>query len=254
VILPTIEAISERPIAGSRLRRGRLSFLGSVFALCVVTFGSATAQESRDEFWPELDVYWRINAVTRLFFLSAPAINRTDSYGDGQWGAHAEFGILPIFRREFGETYDIDRFRFLRFRVGVVYGSNYKWSTSDYKEWRGILEATVRDLMQYNVMVAVRGRAELRWISGVYSTRYRARVTLDRETVVNTWLTVIPFAMFELYYDTRWDSWSRSVSSIGLGVPILHEFVLEGNYNYQYTRFVEPTYVHAVGITAVVYL
>lgn len=227
--------------------------IASVLVLYGVVLNCAPAQQSRDEFWPELHVYWKLDAVTRLFFQSSPAKNRAESYGDGLVGAHVEFGLFPIFQRQFGETYDVERFRFLRFRVGVNYGSNFEWSTSEYKEWRGVIEATARYLMQYNILVSGRARAELRWLYGVYSTRYRGRLTVERETVVNSWLTVVPFMMVEVFYDTRYDSWSRSVSTVGLGVPIFNEFVLEGNYNYQYTRFSEPYYVHAVGLTAIFY-
>jgi len=247
VKLPIADPAPKRP-----MRRLLLALVG-LLVFCSGLMTPALAQQSREEFWPELQVYWRLDAVTRLFFQSAPARNRAESYGDGLVGAHVEFGLFPIFQRAFGETYDVERFRFLRFRLGVNYGSNFEWSTSEYKEWRGVLEATVRYLLWYDVLVSGRARAELRWLYGVYSTRYRGRLTVERETVVNTWLTVIPFAMIEVFYDTRYDAWSRSVSTVGLGVPIFDELVVEGNYNYQYTRFSEPYYVHAVGLSAIFY-
>jgi hypothetical protein len=44
----------------------------------------AAAQEWRDEFWPEVDVYWQATPTTRLFFLAS--ISRA---GDGGHRGHA---------------------------------------------------------------------------------------------------------------------------------------------------------------------
>jgi len=215
-------------------------------ALHAVMLNCALAQESRNEFWPEADFFYRLDAVSRLFVQVAPAINRQETFGECQYGAYVEFGVFPIFRREFGETYDIDRFRFLRFRAGVSYGTNYEWSSHTYNEWRGILELTARTLLPADILIAARNRVELRWLNDAYSTRYRLRVGFERETPVNSWLTIIPMALVEVFYDTRFDSWGRTETTLGIGVPITGWFVRETSYAYQHNTRTEPTNVHAL--------
>jgi hypothetical protein len=234
-------------------KRKWLSKIAGLLALSAGAINSGLAQESRNEFWPEADVFYRLNAVSRLFLQVAPAINRQETFGECQYGAYAEFGVFPIFRREFGETYDIDRFRFLRFRAGVSYGTNYEWSSHNYHEWRGILELTTRILLPENILIAGRGRAELRWLNNAYSTRYRLRVGVERETPINTWLTVIPIAMVEVFYDTRFDTWSRTETTLGIGVPVYHWFVLETSYAYQHNTRTEPINVHALLMAGLFY-
>ena len=66
--------------------------------------------------------------------------------------------------------------QYLRFRVGVRYSRDAPWNEADSEEWRGILDLTPRCFPF--VLLALRNRIELRWLSGDFSMRYRARLTI----------------------------------------------------------------------------
>jgi hypothetical protein len=64
--------------------------------LCLFTCGSYTAlaqqSETRDELWPELDVYVPVNKKVRLFFLvSVTKARETRDSFEGQVGAHVDY-------------------------------------------------------------------------------------------------------------------------------------------------------------------
>ena len=189
-----------------------------------------------------------MDAITRFLFLAAPTISRQDAYGEGEWGAFVEFGVAPILRREFRETYDIDRFRFLRFRAGVSYISNLEVNESTFTEWRGVVEFTARVLLPYDILGALRTRADLRWLDGGYSTRIRARLGVERETHLTSWLTLVPFASLELFYDSRYAIWNRTQTKLGVGIPVVGPVVVDLSYVYQHDIRSQPTYIHALGL------
>ena len=235
----------------SQLTHGRafsLRALGGIVFLLACLAVSSHAQQTRSEFWPELDVYWRMDAITRFLFMAAPTINRQEAYGEGEWGAFVEFGVAPILRREFRETYDIDRFRFLRFRAGVSYVSNLEFNESTFSEWRGVVEFTARALLPYDILGALRTRADLRWVDGVYSTRIRERLGVERETHLTSWLTLVPFASFELFYDSRYAIWNRTQTKLGVGIPVVGPVVVDLSYVYQHDIRSQPTYINALGL------
>jgi hypothetical protein len=231
----------------------RLRWITGSIALLPVLMSCLQAQETRNEFWPELNVFVRSDAVTRFYFMAAPTVSRQESYGESQYGAHVEFGLMPIFRSDFGSTVDIDRYRFLRFRAGIRYGSNFEWSQSEYTEWRVVLEVTPRFLLPYDLLLALRNRVELRWLNSEYSTRYRARLALERETEITSWLTLVPYGMFEVFYDSRYATWNRTQARLGLGIPVVSFAVMDVYYAYQHDIRSEPTYVRAIGLAVSLY-
>ena len=76
-------------------------------------------EELRNEFWPEIDLFYRVDAIHRFVFLTAPAMSPKDNYSEGLIGLHFESGLFRILRSSTLPTHDIDRFRYRRLRVGV---------------------------------------------------------------------------------------------------------------------------------------
>jgi hypothetical protein len=233
----------------------RLKIVQTAIVLLATSFTTSFGQdETRNEFWPEVDAYYRLDASYRLFFLVAPAFSREHNYAEGQVGAHIEMGLLPIFRSRWREMHDIDRFRFLRFRVGVRYGSSLPSSETSSEEWRGIAEITCRASIPLDILASLRNRVDFRWLDGTYSTRYRARLTLERDTEIFSTYTLIPYASCEVFYDSRLMSWNRVRYQLGVTFPVVRMLALEAYYLRQEDWGSQPAHVNAFGFMALFYL
>jgi len=187
--------------------------------------GVGGAQETDDEFWPELDTYVRLNDHARLFFLLAPVRDAgAGSFDDAQVGAHFEFGVAPHARKHLVEAYDADQLRYLRASVG--YRETFELGGDDdtVSERRVVTDLTPRFFLPWELLVAERNRVDFRWIEGVYSWRYRPRVWVERQSKIGS-VKLVPHAAVELYYDSRYDSWERTQYRAGLSVPVAHWFV-----------------------------
>ncbi len=214
----------------------------------------ARAQDqTRNEVWPEINAFYRFDAKYRLFLLFAPSFSEDDNYAESQVGAHIEMGILPIFRKQLSATHDIDRYRFLHFRVGIRHSWSLQSSEALSEEWRGVVEATGRASLPFDALASLRTRFDLRWVEGNYSTRYRTRLKFEKDTEIVSGYSIIPFASGEIFYDTRYKSWSRVQYQVGITFPIIRMLAFEAYYSRQNNWFSQPARVNAVGLVAVLY-
>ena len=225
-----------------------------VVAFLLLTFptGLSAQDEARNEFWPELNVFYRLDASYRLFFFVAPAFS-DNNFTEGQVGAHIEMGLFPILRTSWKETYDVDRFRFVRFRAGIQRATNQPLSENPSKEWRGVAELTPRWSLPFDILSAFRNRLELRWLDDDYSTRYRGRLTLERDTEIFWEYTIVPYASVEMFYDWRFDVWNRVRYQLGFTFPIIRLLALETYYLHQNDWRSQPARLNAFGLVGILY-
>jgi len=202
-----------------------------VFSLLLLAGFEARGQESTvHEFIPELDLYYRLDARYRLFLLFQGTASDADSFNDSQIGFHIETGLAPIVRASLRKTYDVDRLRHLRLRAGIRYLTNLFSGGPKRREYRGILEVTPRVLLPLEILLVNRNRAEFRWIDGKYSTRLRFRLKVEREMEVFTGFLVSPHFLAEVFYDFRFDDWTRVRYQIGVLTRITSAVVLSLAY------------------------
>ena len=99
-------------------------------------------------------------------------------------------------------------------------------------EHRGVLEATPRYPLSSGVLVSDRQRMDFRFIGGQYSWRYRNRLTFEKVFSVGHF-SFNPYVRGEVYYDSRFDKWSRTELTAGSAFPITKHFELESYYAHQ---------------------
>jgi hypothetical protein len=72
----------------------------TLWLLPILCAARLPAQDTRNEFWPEWDVYLKLNEKSRLFFLySATKLDQRATYADGSLGGHLDFYTLPLLGR-----------------------------------------------------------------------------------------------------------------------------------------------------------
>lgn len=208
----------------------------------------ARAQEdTRNEFWPEVDVYAGLNDWSRLYLLATLTRAEEVDYREASVGAHVDFFLKPVLRPWLRDTADVHRRRFFSFRLGYRYAQALGKDADSYREHRPILEATGRYYLPGRFVVLNRSRLDLRWVNGEYSWRYRNRSRIERE--VPAWSGALnPYVMVEFYYDSRHDAWIRERYFAGLEWPIGKRSVLDTYYVRQDDSRSSPAHVNAFGV------
>ncbi len=237
----------------NRLCRRLLRLAGSAaFAvvLAAVPWDDVRAEDSR-EVWPELNGFIRLDDRTRIHLVTAYARGKESPSHTLDVAGYVDVSLVPYLRPVLRQE-DWARNRYLWTRVGYTHVLKSEGGAPTPPEHRGVLSVYGKAPFPGQIWVECRARADLRWISGVYSTRYRLRAEATREfTVLHR--PVTPYANFEVLYDTRYDDWSRTLAMGGAEITFHKHFRFEAYLARQTDE--QPGYsaLNALGLLAKLY-
>lgn len=212
----------------------------------------AQPHDTPEEFWPELDVFWKLNNKSRLFFLygATKQDNRT-TYADGTLGLHIDYFGLRSLRPRLVHP-DKSRDQLAMFRAGYLYT---RIPTGDGKistEHMPTFEAHGRMPLPWGLLTTDRNRWDLRFVDGVFTPRYRNRLKVER-SVKKGWLELTPYAHAEAFYDWRWDKFHRFRYAAGVEWTLTSMFVFESYYLRQRDTTSSTPHVNAIGAALQIY-
>jgi Protein of unknown function (DUF2490) len=229
----------------------------SVFLLLVLTGTQvASAQEptTREEFWPEIDVYITVKPKVRLYLTGTVSksvedgeLRNAQGY-EGQIGVHVDY--IPN--------------NHVILRTGYRYGTAVGSNSEPFKEHRLLTEQTLRHLLPGDLLLSDRNREDFRFVNGDFSFRYRNRVTLEREVHLFKGRTITPYVSGEIFYDTRYNTWNRNRWAVGLQQSLLRgplrkmllhkrQVILDLYYMRQNDSRSEIQHVNAIGAALAFY-
>jgi hypothetical protein len=199
-------------------------------ALIVVSSGTSTHAQTT-QVWPEISVFTRLNDRMRFYFL-ATTVKESRESTEGEFGPNFDFYLRPFRERKrlAGFHLDESKSRFLLIRVGYRYLDSF---SADPSEHRVVLEVTPRYPLKGGVLVSNRGRVDARFIDGEYSWRFRSRLSVEKEFSIGS-VRMNPYDRGELFYDSRFDKWSRTEWIGGAAFPLNRRVELEGYLDYQH--------------------
>jgi hypothetical protein len=228
---------------------GRISWALVMLASSVLIFCVGTSAQTF-QFWPEVDTYVKVNDKVRFYFVASQT--RENGTGtDGEIGPNIDFFLNPLFRLKRITVFQLDqsKSRPLMFRLGY----RYLPSTTDASEHRIVMEATPRYPLIRGALVTDRNRADLRFIEGKFSWRYRNRLTVER-TFTSGRVHFTPYARAEAYYDSNYNKFSRVAVDVGTIFPVGEHVELEGYYEHQNDTGKSPNrQVNALGAVLTLY-
>lgn len=209
--------------------------------LLVLSAARLQAQDTRNEFWPALDVYLKLDEKSRLFFkYSATRSDDLEEYADGSLGAYFDFYTFSVLQRLRAHP-DASRTRLLMIRSG------YSFTPSDNTH-TPTLEAQVRAPLPWGLLLIERNRGDFRFVDGDYEPRYRNRLKLEH-TLKAGRLDLTPYGYVEVFYDWEFDKFDRFRFAAGAEVTLGRHVIFEGYYLRQKDTTSSPQYVNAVGAT-----
>ena len=232
-------------------------------SLCLLCFFAALvasgtrickAQETRNEFWPEVDVYINVKPKVRLYLLGTIS----KSVEDG------EIRNAQSYEAQIGVHVDYIPNNHLILRTGYRYGSAVGHNDDGFREHRLIAEQTLRKLLPADFILSDRNREDFRFINGDFSFRYRNRVTIERELPLFKGRNITPYISGEIFYDTRFDVWNRNRMAVGIQHTLLRgplqkmllhkrQVVLDIYFMKQNDSRSQASHVKAVGAALVFY-
>jgi Protein of unknown function (DUF2490) len=185
----------------------------------------ARAEEHHDEFVPELNVFIKLSKQVRLFLLGDVTQGFSPNFTDGELGAHLDFTLKPILRRELRQD-DWERSRYLWVRAGYVVSRDLDDRDDGSTTHTILLETTTRLELPGEIWLVNRARVDFRNIDGESSQRYRLRLGIEREFTV-CGVVMVPYAQAEIFHDTRFDSWNRQLYQAGVEIELTKHWRIE---------------------------
>jgi len=187
-----------------------------------------TTDNDSNQFWPEIDVYWRLKPNVRAFFM----VSRTKETGrstETEFGAHIDVFVkrLVKLKQVAGLQIDESKESLLMLRAGY----HFVASSGNVNEQRLVFEATPRLPLVRGAVVSIRNRAELRF-QDKFSWRYRNRGTIEKEVAIGSY-HITPYARAEFYYDSNPSKWSRTAVAAGSILPIRKRWELDVYFEHQ---------------------
>jgi hypothetical protein len=217
--------------------------------LALLLGGTARAGDPL-EFWPELNLYEGLSPTTRLYLVTAYGTGKESALRTLDLAGYFDLTLKPRLVQHLSvEESDWQRNRFLWVRFGYDYVARAEGETRIAPEHRGIVALSARAYLPEEILVELRARADLRWIEGDYSTRYRLRLEVNRE--FSAWgHPLTPWIQAEAFYDTRYDGWARALYQAGAELGVTEHFRLEPSLARQVDSLPGPSGLWAFALVA----
>ncbi len=211
--------------------------------MTVLVQGQTSEREAAKQFWPEVDVYWRLKPKVRLFFMVART-KETGKSTETDLGASIDFFVKKMvkLKRVAGRHVDESKESPLMLRAGY-----HRIVSSGESEQRMVFEASPRYPLMSGAVVSARNRIELRFRDD-YSWRFRTRIMGEREFAIGRF-SATPYVRAEFYYDSKAAKWSRTAITAGSTFPIRKRSEIELYVEHQNDTADSPNrQVNALGI------
>lgn len=220
--------------------------LAALLVAAPAPHGAAQAADS-SELWPQASLFIGLTPQTRLYLDAAYAHGKESETTTADLSAFVDYSIMPILREQL-LTEDWQRSRFLWTRVGYTRVHKVNAGSPGVPEDRLSAALLAKAPLPAEVWVEARLRADLRWIGGDPSQRYRLRVEATRAFTVREHI-VVPYANAEAFYDTRHSGWARSLYNAGVEVTLGPHFRYEIYLSRQNDRLpAPPESLNALGL------
>lgn len=221
--------------------------MGGAALAALLLSGTAWAGDPT-EFWPELNLFEKLGPTTRLYFVGAYAKGKESEFRTLDLAGYFDLTLGPPVRRKL-RTEDWRAKKYFWVRIGYDHIFKAEGETKSAPEDRGIVAFHGRAYLPAEILFEGRARADLRWIDGDYSTRYRLRGELNREFDVRGH-PVTPFLQAECFYDTRYDGWARELYQVGVEVGVTRHFRVEPSVARQVDHLPERSGLWAFALVA----
>jgi hypothetical protein len=184
-----------------------------VFLAC---FACLPARAQDTQFIPEVDAYLKLNSVVRAYLQAKDDREGGDST-QLAIGPSIQFYLKPLIRLRRVTTFDLDDSKARALVVEVGY--RYIAAPNTPGENRMVVAVTSNFPLRDGFHMSDRNRADLDWKNGVFTWRYRNRLTLERTFAIHSY-HLIPYVSAELFYESQYGKISTTSIYAGSLFPV----------------------------------
>lgn len=225
----------------------RSTLLKCVFLVC---FACHPGYAQNVQFLPEVDAHLKLNSSFRAYL---EAKDDRDGGDPHQFaiGPSIQLYLKPLIKLKEVTKFDLDdtKSRFLVLETGY----RYITAPDAPPENRLLTAATLNLPLSAGFHVSDRNRADLDWQNGIFTWRYRNKLTLDRTFSVYSY-HLIPYVAGEGYYESQYGKWSTTALYLGSLFPVGKHVQFNAYYEHENNTGKHPNQqVNAVGLALYVY-
>lgn len=206
-----------------RARPGHLSRVSQLTGLCMLFACLACfltlvqechAQDT--QFLPEVDAYLRLNSHFRTY-LQAKDDREGGDPTQFTFGPSLELYLKPLLKLKNITAFDLDDAK----TRPLVLETGYRLIIQPNKpnENRAIEAVTFRFPIWAQILITDRNRADLDWQNGVFTWRYRNKLTVERTFAIHSY-HLIPYVAAEPFYESQYKKWSTTDLYAGVLLPV----------------------------------
>ena len=192
--------------------------------------GRSLSAQASWEFWPEAQLNFPAKSAFQGQVLSSWTAGQDSAYRQLQIGGDVLYSGIPHLQLSTGYSY-------------------YYTPAQAKNENRLIAELTGDVNLPAELKLLDRNRFEWRWVNGVYSTRYRNRLRLQRTVPLANDHWVQPYAEVEIYYTFSSASITRVLTQIGAVYRVAPWATIDGGYVHQNDQSASVNNVNAIELT-----
>lgn len=233
--------------------RGRyLQLICSVLFISLGVSNTSKAQNTSFEFWPETDIWYRLNPSWRLSaFMPFTKYNESKNR-DFNIYLQVDFAFGPTRTPFFNRRMDDNKEQKLKgwlARGGYMTG----WSLYDlgesYTEDMLFAEIHKRIPFKNEVLFSQRIRYDTRWIGQdpKFSYRLRYRIMIEKDFTVGR-RHIVPYLNVEPFWDSRYSKVVKTRVIGGTTISWGPRVAIEGNITYQYDETYDTPNLYALNI------
>jgi hypothetical protein len=195
------------------MTRIHLVFWSFAFLVCAAC---VSARPQDIQFLPEVDAHLTLNSTFRVY-LQAKDDREGGDPAQATIGPSLQLYLKPLVKLKKIKSFDLDdaKSRFLVLEAGY----RYITAPDAPSENRMQVAVTSNFPLRAGFSFSERNRADLDWTSGIFTWRYRNKLTLDRTLAIRSY-HFIPYVAVELFYESQYSKWSITSLYAGSLFPV----------------------------------
>jgi hypothetical protein len=230
-------------------------FIGLMFCWQNVFAQSDSATATKQEVWPELDVYYKFNKKVRLLALYSTTRLRSSGFNDGTLGIYVDYFAVPWLGKIVGlkPLYDSTPGVFLWLRLGYGYSTTRAGVENPSTEQKIVTEGTFRINLPYHILLSQRNHFDWEMATSGFIGHYRSRLRFEKH-MRTEYLTFIGYLYGEYFTDLHKKTPDMFRFGWGLEFKITRTVNFEAYHVHQFDITEGTKALDAVGLNLKFYL
>lgn len=194
-----------------------------------VCFACVLAHAQDTQSLPEIDAYLRFNPKVRAYIQAKD----DRAGGDPQqftFGPSVQLNLKPLVRLRRIAAADLDDSKSRTLVAETGYRIITAPNTPDTNRAEEALTSHLP--LMTGILLSDRNRADLQWQNGVFTWRYRNKLTLQRTLPVFSY-PLIPYVAAEPFYESQYNKWSTTDLYAGCLFPVGRHVQFESYYQHE---------------------